>query len=73
MAHYSIYCSDSLNPLTLDSMGASIEAACRMIQSGKIVLRIVGSQGFLMERGDIELECSRRASMLDRPRQSATG
>lgn len=60
MATYSIYCSDSGTPVELDSMGASIEAACRMIQGGKIVLRVAGSEGFLMERGDIEEECSRR-------------
>jgi hypothetical protein len=71
VAVYSIYCSDIFTPLKFDSMGASIEAACRMIQGGKVVLRIVGSEGFLMERGDIEEECSRRAGMRDGLLQSA--
>lgn len=62
MATYSVYCSDSLNPVKFDSLGASIEAACRLIQGGKIILWVVGSEGFLMERGDIEEECLRRAS-----------
>jgi hypothetical protein len=72
VATYSIHCSDSLTPVKFDSMGASIEAACRMIQGGQIVLQVVGSDGFLMERADIEEECSRRARMRDRLRPSVT-
>ena len=37
MATYSVYCSDSLDPVKFDSLGASIEAACRLIQGGKII------------------------------------
>ena len=63
MAIYSIYCSGSPNPVTLESMGASIKSACEMIQGGKLVLRIVGSEGFLMEQSDIETEYQRRAGI----------
>jgi hypothetical protein len=41
-------------------MGASINAACKLIRAGAAVLRIIGSEGFVMERRDIEIECSRR-------------
>lgn len=42
MSTYSIYCSDSPSPMSFDSMGAAIMAACGVITSGKTVLRIKG-------------------------------
>jgi hypothetical protein len=40
-------------------MGAAINAACT-IRSGTAVRRIKGTDGFVMERSDIEIECLRR-------------
>jgi hypothetical protein len=41
-------------------MGAAIKAACRLISDGVIVWKIRGSDGFIMERSDIEIEFQRR-------------
>ena len=46
----------------LDSMGAAINAACKLIRDGATVWQINGPYGFMMERGDIETECDRRES-----------
>jgi thiamine pyrophosphate-dependent acetolactate synthase large subunit-like protein len=43
-----------------DSMGAAINAACKLIHDGATVWQINGPGGFMMERGDIETECVRR-------------
>jgi hypothetical protein len=43
-----------------DSMGAAIKEACRLIGDGTIVWKLKGSDGFVMERRDIETECLRR-------------
>lgn len=53
-----------VTPLEFDSMGQSISAACKIIGRGAIVWQIKGSQGFMMERGDIEAECRQRAGRL---------
>jgi hypothetical protein len=43
-----------------NSMGAIIDRACTLVRAGTIVWQISGSDGFLMERSDIEDECERR-------------
>jgi len=45
-----------------NSMGAVIERACTLVRAGTIVWQISSSDGFLMERGDIEDECERRGT-----------
>ena len=57
---YLVVLSDPTARHQFDSMGASINAACKLIRAGAAVLRIIGSEGFVMERRDIEIECSRR-------------
>jgi hypothetical protein len=52
-----------LTPLGFDSMRATINAACDMIKRGGVVWRIESSNGFIMERSDIENECFRRAAI----------
>jgi len=47
-------------PVHLDSMGAAIREAIRLIGDGLIVWRIEGLDGFMMERSDIETERLRR-------------
>ena len=49
-----------------DSIGSAIETACRLIQGGAIVWEIKGSNGFIMERSDIEFEYRRRVAELAR-------
>jgi len=43
-----------------ESMGAAITAACSLIRKGAVVWQIIGSEGFMMERGDVETEYRRR-------------
>jgi hypothetical protein len=43
-----------------DSLRAAIKAACDLITKGIIVWKLKGSDGFTMERRDIETECLRR-------------
>jgi len=57
---YLIYCVDVPTPTKCDSMGEAINAACKLIRSGTVVLQIKGTDGFVMERGDIAFECLRR-------------
>jgi hypothetical protein len=59
---YSIFCTGVPVPAKCDSMGSAIETACKLINGGSIVSQIKGSDGFLMERSDIEYECLRRAT-----------
>jgi hypothetical protein len=59
---YSIFCTGVPIPVKCDSMGSAIETACKLINGGSIVWQIKGSDGFLMERSDIEGECLRRAN-----------
>jgi hypothetical protein len=47
-------------PVNLDSMGAAIAEAIKLIGNGVIVWRIKGLDGFVMERCDIETERLRR-------------
>jgi hypothetical protein len=49
-----------LTRLEFDSMGATIKAGCALIKRGSIVWRIDSLSGFVMERRDIETECTRR-------------
>jgi hypothetical protein len=77
---YALFCSDSsipsarmpdhprVVPASSDSMGNAINAACELINGGSIVWKIKGSDGFMMERIDIETECRRReAEILPKP------
>jgi hypothetical protein len=69
---YSLFCSDvptpsgkmpdhpRVVPANMDSMGNAINTACELINGGSIVWKIKGSDGFMMERIDIETECRRR-------------
>jgi pantothenate kinase len=41
-------------------MAAAIDTACKLMSGGASVFQIVGSDGFMMERRDIEIECLRR-------------
>jgi hypothetical protein len=57
---YSIFCVDTSIPVKCDSMAGAIDTACKLIKGGARVYRINGSDGFIMEHGDIEMECLRR-------------
>jgi hypothetical protein len=69
---YSLFCSDvstpsgkmpdhpRVVPAHSDTMGNAINTACELINGGSIVWKIKGSDGFMMERLDIETECRRR-------------
>jgi hypothetical protein len=69
---YSLLCTDvptpskkppdlrRVVPVNSDSMGSAIKAACKLISGGATVWQIKGSDGFMMERSDIEIECWRR-------------
>jgi len=63
---YSISCSNSMNPIKCESMGAAIATACKFVSGGITVWQISGSDGFKMERKDIEIECSRRRAKVIR-------
>lgn len=47
-------------PVNSESMGAAISEAIKLIGDGVIVWKIKGSEGFVMERSDIETERLRR-------------
>jgi hypothetical protein len=47
-------------PFKCDSMAAAIDTACKLMNGGTGVRQIKGSDGFMMERRDIEVECLRR-------------
>ena len=57
---YSIFCIDVPIPVKCDFMEAAINTACKLINDGASVCQIKGSDGFMMERRDIEIECLRR-------------
>jgi hypothetical protein len=57
---YSIFCVGVPSPLKCDSMAGAINTACELINGGSSVSQIKGSDGFVMERHDIEIECLRR-------------
>ena len=55
-------------PMNFNSIGAAINAACKLISDGAIVWRIKGADGFMMERRDIETEYWRRESKIQAKR-----
>jgi hypothetical protein len=69
---YELFCTDTppsakrmperyrVVPVDSDSLGAAINAACRLIDDGVTVWKLLGSAGFRMERSDIEAERLRR-------------
>jgi hypothetical protein len=57
---FSVFCAERPTPVTFDSLGAAINAACQFAEEGAMVHGIKGAGGFAMERSDIEIECSRR-------------
>jgi hypothetical protein len=69
---FVLLCTDSPSPskkvpvrcrevaVDSDSMGVAINAACRLIDGGVTVWKLLGATGFSMERSDIEVECLRR-------------
>jgi hypothetical protein len=69
---YQLFCSDEITPfnkmpdrhrvVTVNSelMGVAIKTACRLVSEGVIVWKILGADGFRMERSDIETEFQRR-------------
>jgi hypothetical protein len=57
---FSVFCAELPTPVTFDSLGAAINAACKFAKEGAIVYEIRGTAGFAMERSDIEIECLRR-------------
>jgi|HubBroStandDraft_1064217.scaffolds.fasta_scaffold3024920_1 hypothetical protein len=58
---YLVFCAGASAPVVCESMGAAIKTACSLMEKGTVVWQIKGSDGFKMERSDVELECSRRA------------
>jgi hypothetical protein len=44
-------------------MAAAITAACKLMNDGGGVYQIKGSDGFAMDRQDIEIECARRQTL----------
>lgn len=57
---YSIFCVNVPIPVKCDSMAAAIITACKLMNDGASVCHIMSSDGFMMERRDIEIECLRR-------------
>jgi hypothetical protein len=55
-----------MHPIKCESMGAAIATACKFVSSGVTVWQINGSDGFKMERKDIEIECTRRRAKVIR-------
>ncbi len=47
-------------PASMESLSAARDAACKLIGGGAVVWQIKGTEGFLMERTDVEIEYSRR-------------
>ena len=67
---YELFCTDTSGKgvperhrvvrVDSDSIGAAISAACRLIDDGVTVWKLLGSAGFRMERSNIETERLRR-------------
>jgi hypothetical protein len=57
---YFVFASDAAEPIRCDTLGAAISEACRRLGAGGGILHIKGSDGLMMERSDIILECERR-------------
>jgi hypothetical protein len=60
---YAVFCFGVPVPVTCDSMAAAITTACRLMNEGAGVSQIKGSDGFVMDRQDIEIECTRRQTL----------
>lgn len=69
---YSIVCIDGAVAPKCDSPGTAIETACKLLKGGTNVRQIRGSDGFMMERRDIEIECLRRGEGKWEPPQRPT-
>lgn len=71
--NYVLFCTDApsgsekmpggYREILVDSLAAAINAACALISDGVIVWRVLGSEGFRMERQDIEIERARRCDL----------
>lgn len=59
---FSVTSGKSSVPEVFESLAAAITTACDLIKRGVAVHRIKGSDGFIMEQRDIEVECSRRCT-----------
>jgi hypothetical protein len=57
---YSIFRNDTPIPVICDSLGVAINTACKLLNGGASECHIKGSDGFMMEHRDIEIECLRR-------------
>jgi hypothetical protein len=72
---YALFCTDApdasrkMPPLCRKvlvdsaSLGVAIDTACELISRGVIVWKLVGSEGYTMERADIEIERARRREL----------
>jgi hypothetical protein len=60
---YTVFCIGVPIPVTCDSMAAAITTACKLMNDGAGVSQIKGSDGFVMDRQDIEIECARRHAL----------
>jgi hypothetical protein len=58
---FTVVFADVPVPVKCDSMAEAINTACKLINDGVKVCQINGSDGFMMERRDIEIECVRRS------------
>jgi hypothetical protein len=57
---YFVFAADLPDPIRCDTLGAAISEACKRLSAGGGIQRIKGSDGLVMERSDIILECERR-------------
>jgi hypothetical protein len=57
---YFVFASDSADPVRCDTLGSAISEACKRLGAGSAILRIKSSEGLVMERSDVVLECERR-------------
>jgi hypothetical protein len=57
---YFVFASDSAEPVRCDTLGGAISEACKRLSAGGAILRIRGSDGLVMEKSDVVLECERR-------------
>jgi hypothetical protein len=59
---FSVTSGKSSVPEVFESLAAAITTACDLIKRGVAVHQIKGSDGFIMEQRDIEIEYSRRCA-----------
>ena len=62
MASFLIFTSSSDDAIVVETLQAAIVTACKLVSEGTTVLRIVGTQGLILEQADVELEFARRAN-----------